>query len=83
MKTIECSEHGASQETFVCQHLVHGRDLGFHFFSDPGNSRPDAWCSNCEKIRAEHDGWNEESEKLTKIVLLCGGCYDRAKQLNE
>jgi len=34
---------------------------------------PDAWCNDCELIRAEHGGWNEESEKLAKISLLCSG----------
>lgn len=43
---------------------------------------PDAWCDDCELIRAAHAGWNEQSEKLTKIVLLCSGCYERARVRN-
>lgn len=43
---------------------------------------PDAWCDDCELIRAAHDGWNEESEKLVKIVLLCSGCYERSRIRN-
>lgn len=80
---VECAEHGPNQETFVCHHLVHGQRLGCHYFSELDNPRPDAWCSKCEEIRVEHDGWNGESEKLTKVVVLCGACYDRTKRLNE
>lgn len=29
-----------------------------------------------------HDGWNEQSEKLAKISLLCSGCYERARLRN-
>jgi hypothetical protein len=48
--------------------------------STPTNppTRPD----NCEIIRAAHDGWDEESEKLTEISLLCSGCYERARIRN-
>ena len=43
---------------------------------------PDAWCNDCELIRAEHGGWNEESEKLAKISLLCSGLL-RARPLTK
>lgn len=43
---------------------------------------PDAWCDNCELIRAAHNGWNEEAQKLAKISLLCTGCYERARIRN-
>lgn len=39
---------------------------------------PDAWCDDCEIIRQAHDGWDEESEKLAQIVMICSGCYERA-----
>ena len=39
-------------------------------------------CDNCELIREAHGGWNEESEKLVKISLLCSGCYERARIRN-
>jgi hypothetical protein len=57
--------------------------LGFNR-NDPTEDDPfpDAWCDDCELIRTAYDGWNEESEKLTKITLLCSGCYERARIRN-
>jgi hypothetical protein len=81
---IECATHGECQQTFVCTHLV-GETAGLGFNRnepDGDNPFPDAWCDNCELIRAAHDGWNEQSEKLTKITLLCSGCYERARIRN-
>jgi hypothetical protein len=82
--TIQCDTHGESEKAYVCTHLV-GETAGLGFNRnepDSENPFPDAWCDNCEIIRAAHAGWNQESEKLTKIVLLCSGCYERARIRN-
>jgi hypothetical protein len=71
------------QEAFVCTHLPYGEGLGF--FTDPAdakNQRPDAWCAACERVRSKHGGWNEESEALISVKLVCGGCYDEIKAKN-
>lgn len=81
---IECATHGECWETFVCTHLL-GESAGLGFNrEDPteDNLFPDAWCDDCEVIRDAHGGWNEESEKLCKISLLCSGCYERARIRN-
>ena len=81
---IQCATHGECLQTFVCTHLT-GETAGLGFNCNEANEDdpfPDAWCDNCEIIRASHDGWNEESEKLTKIVLLCSGCYQRSRIRN-
>ncbi|HEY8227308.1 MAG TPA: DUF2199 domain-containing protein [Pyrinomonadaceae bacterium] len=81
---IECETHGESEETFVCSHLV-GNTAGLGFNRDEpsdDNRFPDAWCDDCDLIRATYGGWNEESEKLTKFQLLCAGCYERARIRN-
>jgi hypothetical protein len=81
---IQCETHGECQKTFVCSHLL-GETSGLGFNRDAPateNPFPDAWCDNCELIRAAHDGWNEQSEKLAKISLLCSGCYERARIRN-
>jgi hypothetical protein len=81
---IQCGTHGECWQAFVCTHLL-GESAGLGFNRnepDEGNPFPDAWCDNCEIIRAAHDGWNEESEKLSKISLLCSGCYERARIRN-
>jgi hypothetical protein len=77
---IQCKTHGECEEAFVCSHLV-GGSAGLGFNRDepsPENSFPDAWCDDCELIRAGCGGWNEESEGLVKASLLCSGCYESA-----
>jgi|SRR5271156_410987 len=82
-RTTHCEQHGDMQEAFVCEHLLHGDQRGFFTDSkDTSNPRPDAWCSKCERVRLEHGGWNEESEALIKVKLVCGGCYDEIKGRN-
>jgi hypothetical protein len=81
---IQCSTHGECDQTFVCTHLMgEGAGLGFNR-NEPTDDDPfpDAWCDNCELIRVAHDGWDEQSEKLTSIALLCSGCYQRSRIRN-
>ena len=82
--TILCDTHGESDKAYVCTHLVgETAGLGFnHRKPTKRNPFPDAWCDDCELICAAHGGWNEESEKLTKIGLICSGCYERARIRN-
>jgi hypothetical protein len=35
-------------------------------------------CRGAPDLRVASDGWNEESEKVAKITMLCSGCYERA-----
>lgn len=81
---IQCKTHGECEQTFVCTHLA-GKAIALGFNCDEptsGNPYPDAWCDDCELIRAAHGNWNEESERLVKISLLCSGCYDRSRIRN-
>jgi hypothetical protein len=83
-ETVKCATHGESEQAFVCTHLS-GETVGLGFNRnepDSENPCPAGWCDDCEIIRAAHDGWNKESEKLTKIVLICSGCYERARIRN-
>jgi hypothetical protein len=83
-ETVQCDTHGEKEQTFVCTHLA-GDSAGLGFNTDElteENPFPDAWCDDCEIIRASHSEWNEESEKLVKIVLLCSGCYQRSRIRN-
>lgn len=78
---VQCPTHGESEKAFVCTHLL-GETAGLGFNRDeptPENPFPDAWCDDCEIIRSTHGGWNEESERLTKITLLCSLCYERTR----
>src|SRR6266436_8113498 len=84
VENIQCGTHGEREKAYVCAHLL-GDTLGLGFNrKEPTRDEPfpDAWCDDCELIRAAHDGWNEESEKLTNISLLCSGCYERVRIRN-
>lgn len=81
---IQCNTHGECDETFVCTHLT-GETAGLGFNGDEPseeNKFPDAWCDDCEIIRAAHDGWTEETEKLLEIRMVCSGCYERSRIRN-
>jgi hypothetical protein len=81
---IRCTTHGESEKAYVCTHLTGGTaGLGFNRDEPTGdNPFPDAWCDNCEIIRMSSNGWNEESESLAKISLLCSSCYGQARIRN-
>ena len=85
-KTVHCERHGDRREAFVCDHLLRGMRQGFFAADDPGNPHPDAWCFKCDQIRTAHAGvdgeWNEKSEALLKVRLVCGDCYDEIKARN-
>ena len=81
---VQCDTHGECEEAYLCHHLS-GEAAGLGFNSDDPDSEnawPDAWCDNCELIRAASDGWTEESEKLTTIVLVCSECYEQIRIRN-
>jgi len=82
--TIHCDVHGDTEKTYVCVHLSgDSSGLGFNR-QEPSdeNPYPDAWCDDCEIIRAAHGGWDSASEELCQIVLLCSECYVRARIRN-
>ncbi len=81
---IECATHGWCQKAYLCQHLL-GMTSGLGFNrNEPseGDPFPDAWCDDCELIRAAHNGWNEQSETLVTISLVCSSCYEGARIRN-
>ena len=84
---VECCEHGKQPATYVCQHTVQslrdGKPRGFwSSVESPENPRPDSWCSACEDVVNRVGEWNDESEAFAGVKLLCGACYDKAKQMN-
>jgi hypothetical protein len=83
-ETVHCDVHGDTQQAFACEHLT-GESFGLGFNrEDPTDDDPcpDAWCDNCEIIRAAHDGWEGVPDDLCKIVLLCSECYERSRIRN-
>ena len=56
--------------------------VGFFWtIHDPGNPRPDAWCSGClQRLEATGgDEWVGEALEHLNPQVLCGACYDIAK----
>ncbi|MBJ6366806.1 DUF6882 domain-containing protein [Snuella sedimenti] len=89
-KTVDCGNHGFRRPAFVCKHLNHKEKLGFEeaFDTHKGMDLDDedsfaAWCDECEQVRLETDGWNEESEKFADIKLVCEECYFELKEFNK
>jgi len=79
---VNCTKHGESYATFVCQHLARGFGLGFFCAEDPQDPQPDGWCAACNQILDKEGGWNDRSEKFAGITLVCAHCYDMIKQRN-
>lgn len=81
---VQCTTHGECEETFVCSHLAEGAAASGFNRDNPSeeNPFPDAWCDDCDVIFEAHNGWNDETEKLVSIRLLCSGCYERARIRN-
>lgn len=89
-KIIDCAIHGFRRPAFICQHLNLKNKNGFEeaFTTYPKMALNDdesfqAWCNECEEIRVQHDGWNEQSEKFSKIKLICEDCYFDIKAFNQ
>lgn len=88
MKKTTCRFHGEQQQTLVCQHIVEGlrnqTRVGFFWtIGNPDNPRPDAYCSECEiRVRETAGEWVGEALDKLKPQVLCGVCYDAAKQLH-
>ncbi|WP_292010992.1 DUF6882 domain-containing protein [Chryseobacterium sp.] len=89
-KTVECKKHQLARSAFVCQHLNLDHPKGFEeaFDTFPGMDLDEddnfqAWCDECEKVRVQHKGWNDESENFANIKLICEDCYFELKNFNQ
>jgi hypothetical protein len=81
---IECERHGSRPKAYVCDHLLLGIDQGFVTSTDqPDNPYPDAWCLACDRVRVAHGGvWNQQSEALITVRVVCADCYTEIRQRN-
>jgi hypothetical protein len=81
---VICGAHGETPATFVCRHLADGVARGFHADAPTKDQPwPDAWCDECDKaFQAGGGEWNEETEKVLDIKVLCTHCYGAAKERN-
>jgi hypothetical protein len=81
--TLQCSSHGISERCYVCEHLVGAAEQGFHTADDPEANRPDAWCDECERVLDQFGSWEDAGDLQPKLSILCGGCYDAARERNQ
>jgi hypothetical protein len=85
LELVSCGRHGARPAAFVCRHVLEslrtGARVGFH---TPGDAEDDdqGWCGACERVRAREGEWNERSEAVADIRLLCLDCFHQARELN-
>src|SRR5579859_5425156 len=83
---LRCQTHGEQEPTFVCRHIAVSLDtrqaVGFHWPKDSSSDRPDAWCTECERVRIGAGGeWTDAALDFVDLKVLCGGCYDEAKNI--
>jgi len=82
-KRVTCGTHGETPATFACRHLTLGVACGYHAsVEEPGDAWPDAWCDLCEEAFQAQGGWNEVSEQIADIKLMCTHCYEAARARN-
>ena len=63
----------------MCKHLLDGAGLGFFCDAeDVSNPYPDAWCSECERLRGESGEFDSDYARAT-FKLVCGACYEEIK----
>jgi hypothetical protein len=86
---ITCTTHGTQDRTVVCQHIIQslrtGQKCGFYCAEtiEPGFTREDAWCADCEEKRTANGGeWPEDCGSFLGLKVLCVACYDLAKLFN-
>lgn len=68
--------------TFVCRHLMTGRDAGFHWARNPEHPDdpcPPAWCDECEPIAKR--GWPGSTARAV-LKTICHGCYEVVRERN-
>lgn len=87
-KYIACDTHTSGRIAFICQHLNKQHQTGFHEAFDPDTITDDddgyqAWCDECEKVRAKEGEWNDASMAFAQIKLVCDQCYFDIKKRNE
>lgn len=84
MKKIHCQIHGEQGIGLVCTHIAHaidkGEKVGFYWGDDVDLSRPDAWCSECEKKLLALNGASSEQWYIeADFKIFCSSCWDEAK----
>lgn len=81
--SIECKEHGTTEEAFLCEHLLREpNQLWCSRTPTVENPCPDSWCLMCDEHFQEQGEWNEANEAKVPIKLVCQACYKRLRLSN-
>jgi hypothetical protein len=81
----ECPVHGSRKPAFVCRHLEKGSGLGFIEGAEwPGAEEQinEAWCIDCDTVRAEQGGWNAVAQNHASLRAVCDLCYEEISMRN-
>ncbi|WP_035059158.1 hypothetical protein [Andreprevotia chitinilytica] len=82
--SINCTTHGDSVTTYVCQHLIRGENQDW-YCAEPDEEKPwpDSWCGKCHEHFAKEGEWNDVSEQAADITnnvsILCNHCYEQIR----
>lgn len=86
---IECQAHEKQRSAFVCNHLIGANKVGFNEAFDTVEDMElgeddgfQAWCDQCEAKRQKEGEWNDNSQALVEIKLVCEKCYFEMKEIN-
>lgn len=81
-REVECENHGTSEATFTCTHLMQtikdGKPRGFHWIRDE-EGEIQAFCDAC---------WDADDEEWKKISaegprMLCLDCLKKIAAIND
>jgi|CXWL01.1.fsa_nt_gi hypothetical protein len=82
---VTCGSHGERAGAYLCQHLIDGSNLGFHWGLDeenPDSIWPDAWCDDCDAMLPRNGEWGEITRAFVGVKLVCDLCYEQARSRN-
>ena len=78
-RLVVCEQHGTQGIGLVCRHILQAKEsVGFFWSDDSDQSRPDAWCNDCEEklVKEEFsEAWFEQAG----FQAICALCWDEAK----
>ena len=72
-----------ARPAFVCRHLVQAllsppaSPIGFFHPAAQSNEELCGWCGECDSTLLRVGEWNDESEGLAGITMICSFCYQK------
>jgi hypothetical protein len=82
-RKVYCAEHGETDASFVCQHLIGGSTGRGFYTPDVESDTAMAWCGECDCVRERCGGWNDESEAFVSGKVVCAKCFEAIRQRNQ